>query len=296
MQQSVLTAVFMPLALAVLMLGLGLSLTRDDFKRILVYPRAVFVGLACQMLVLPCIAYFIAKALELPPEIAVGLMLLAASPGGPTANLFSHLAHGDVALNITLTATNSVLSLVTLPIIINLSLAAFAGGGKTIPLQAGKVVQVIGLVLIPVLLGMWVRRSKPELALRLDRPVRTISAVFLFVIIAATVAKEGANIWPMFQVAGGAALLFNLSSLGVGYAIPRLARVPDRQAVAIGMEIGIHNGTLAIAIASSPQLLNNPAMAVTPAIYSLIMFGTATAFGYWAARHLRAREAAVLVS
>jgi BASS family bile acid:Na+ symporter len=283
-QQSSLTAVFMPLALAILMLGLGLSLTRDDFKRILVYPRAVFVGLACQMLLLPAVAYLLAKGLDLPPEIAVGLMLLAASPGGPTANLFSHLAHGDVALNITLTATNSVLSLVSLPLIINFALHAFAGSGKTIPLQAGKVVQVVGLVLIPVILGMLVRHAKPALALRLDKPVRLISGVFLFLIIAATVAHERENLGKMFLIAGPAALAFNLASMAVGYLVPRLARVPERQAVAIGMEVGIHNGTLAIAIASSPLLLNNPQMAVTPAIYSLIMFFTATAFGYWAAR------------
>ena len=284
MQQSSLTAVFMPLALAVLMLGLGLSLTRDDFKRIFVYPRAVFVGLACQMLLLPAVAYLLAKGLDLPPEIAVGLMLLAASPGGPTANLFSHLAHGDVALNITLTATNSVLSLVTLPLIINFALQQFAGSGKTIPLQAGKVIQVVGLVLLPVLLGMLVRHAKPALAARLDKPVRTISAVFLFLIIAATVAHERENLGKMLLIAGPAALAFNLASMAVGYLVPRLARVPERRAVAIGMEVGIHNGTLAIAIASSPLLLNNPQMAVTPAIYSLIMFFTATAFGYWAAR------------
>ena len=107
MQSSLFTTVFLPLALAVIMLGLGLSLSKDDFKRVLVYPRAVFVGLMCQMLLLPAVAYGLAKALELPPELAVGLMLLAASPGGATANLFSHLAHGDVALNITLTATNA---------------------------------------------------------------------------------------------------------------------------------------------------------------------------------------------
>lgn len=282
MQASLFTTVFLPLALAIIMLGLGLSLTKEDFKRVLVYPRAVFVGLLAQMLLLPAVAYGLAKGLDLPPELAVGLMLLAASPGGATANLFSHLAHGDVALNITLTATNSLLSLFTLPFFINMSLNAFMGEDKAIPLQTGKVVSVVLIILIPVLIGMAIRKKKPDLATRLDKPVRIISAVFLFSIIGATVVNEGDNLWTMFRVAGVAALVFNLASMGVGYLLPRLFQVPEKQAVAIGMEIGIHNGTLAITIAST--LLGNPKMAIAPAIYSLIMFVTATLFGLWAAK------------
>jgi hypothetical protein len=129
-QESLATKVFLPTALGIIMLGLGLTLTLADFKRVVVYPRAVIVGLVCQMLVLPFACYGIARAFALPPELAVGLMLLAASPGGATANLFSHLAKGDVALNITLTAVNSVLSLFTLPLIVNVSLERFLGVGK----------------------------------------------------------------------------------------------------------------------------------------------------------------------
>lgn len=280
MQSSVLTAVFLPLALGVIMLGLGLSLTTADFKRVVVYPRAVLVGLTCQMLLLPLVCYGLAVAFALPPELAVGLMLLAASPGGATANLYSHLAKGDVALNITLTAVNSLLSLATLPLIVNFSLAAFMGEGKTLPLQLDKVLQVFALVLIPVSLGMTVRARKPELATRLDRPVRILSAVFLLLVITATIVKERAMIVDAFKAVGLAALAFNLASMGVGYFVPRLLRLDRRQAIAIGMEIGIHNGTLAIAIASGPTLLNNGTMAIPPAIYSLIMFFTAAGFGW----------------
>jgi bile acid:Na+ symporter, BASS family len=280
MQSSVLTAVFLPLALGVIMLGLGLSLTLADFKRVVVYPRAVLVGLTCQMLLLPLVCYGLAVAFALPPELAVGLMLLAASPGGATANLYSHLAKGDVALNITLTAVNSLLSLATLPLIVNFSLAAFMGEGKTLPLQFDKVMQVFALVLIPVSIGMTVRARKPELATRLDRPVRILSAVFLLLVITATIVKERAMIVDAFKAVGLAALTFNLASMGVGYFVPRLLRLDRRQAIAIGMEIGIHNGTLAIAIASGPTLLNNGTMAIPPAIYSLIMFFTAAGFGW----------------
>jgi BASS family bile acid:Na+ symporter len=284
MEQNVITTVLLPVALGVIMLGLGLSLTLADFKRIVVYPRAVAIGLACQMLILPAVCVGIAHLFALPPALAVGLMLLAASPGGATANLFSHLAKGDVALNITLTAVNSVLSLVTLPLIINFSLEHFIGEGRSIPLQFSKVMQVVVVVLVPVAIGMLIRWHKAELANRLDKPVRIASAIFLLLVIGSAVAKERANVADFFKEVGLAALAFNLASMLVGYLIPRLFRVEPKQAVAIGMEIGIHNGTLAIAIASSPSLLNNPVMAIPPAIYSLIMFFTATLFGIYVAR------------
>lgn len=280
MESNVLTAVLMPIALGVIMLGLGLSLTLEDFKRVVLMPKPVFVGLFCQMLVLPVVCFAIATGFDLPPALAVGLMLLSASPGGATANLFSHLAKGDVALNVTLTAVNSVLSLLTLPFIVNYSLVQFMGEGKVIPLQFDKVIQVFAIVLVPVAIGMFVRSKKPAGAASLEKPVKILSAVFLLLVIAATVAKERAHVVEYFQQVGLAALAFNLVSMAVGYLVPLVVRLPKRQAVAIGMEIGIHNGTLAIAIASAPTLLNNSAMAVPPAVYSLIMFFTAAAFGY----------------
>ncbi|MCC6214620.1 MAG: bile acid:sodium symporter family protein [Polyangiaceae bacterium] len=280
MQSNVFTAVFMPIALGVIMLGLGLSLTLADFKRVVVYPRAVIVGLLCQVILLPVVCFSIAKGFGLPPALAVGLMLLAASPGGATANLYSHLAKGDVALNITLTATNSILSLFTLPLVVNYSLVAFMGEGKAIPLQFSKVIQVFAIVLIPVGIGMLINAKKEAVARKLDKPVKILSAVFLLLVIVASVVKEKDNLAEFFRQVGLAALAFNLASMAVGYFVPRIVRLPKRQAIAIGMEIGIHNGTLAIAIASAPTLLNNTTMAIPPAIYSLIMFFTAAAFGW----------------
>ena len=177
MQPNLMTDVLMPIALGVIMLGLGLSLTLDDFRRVIVYPRAVIVGLVCQTLLLPFVCFGVAKVFGLPPALAVGLMLLAASPGGATANLFSHLAKGDVALNITLTATNSLLSLLTLPLIVQLSMTAFLGAGAEIPMQFGKIVQVFGIILVPVGLGMLLRWLKKSIALALERPVRILSAL-----------------------------------------------------------------------------------------------------------------------
>lgn len=278
MQTSIATAVLLPIALGIIMLGLGLTLTVADFTRVARFPRPVVIGLVCQMLILPWVCLLIAEAFGLAPALAVGLMLLAASPGGATANLFSHLARGDVALNITLTAINSVLSLVTLPFIVNLSMTHFMGEGRMIPLQAGKVIQVFAIVLIPVGLGMAIRAARPALAERLGRPVKIMSIVFLVAIVAATLVAERGIVVDAARQIGLAALAFNLASMLVGYLVPRAARVERRQAIAIGMEIGIHNSTLAIAIASGATLLNNPIMALPAAVYSLIMFFTAAAF------------------
>lgn len=284
MEQNAVTTIGLPVALGIIMLGLGLSLTLDDFKRVVQYPKAVAIGLACQMLILPVACFALAKAFALTPVLAVGLMLLSASPGGATANLFSHLAKGDVALNITLTAINSVLSMVTLPLIVNFSLEHFMTSEQTLPLQFSKIVSVIAVVLIPVGIGMVIRAKNPPFASRLDKPVRLISAVFLLLLIIASIARERAHLETYFRAVGLAALSFNVLSMGVGYFVPRLFRIEERQATAIGMEIGIHNGTLAIAIATSPQLLNNGTMAFPAAVYSLIMFFTAGAFGYFASR------------
>lgn len=279
-----LLTLFLPAALGIIMLGLGLSLSLADFARVAKFPRPVLIGLACQLLLLPLACFFLAKLFGLAPALAVGLMLLAASPGGTTANLYSHLAHGDVALNITLTAVNSVVAILTMPLIVNLSLAYFMSADQAIPLQFAKVVQVFAIVLGPVAIGMWLRSRFPHFAERMQKPVKIVSALFLLLIILLAVAKDWRTFVEYAPAVGGAALAFNLLSMAVGYCVPRLLKLDLRQAIAIAMEIGIHNGTLAIALALSPALLNNPTMAIPAAIYSLIMFVTAALFGLWVNR------------
>lgn len=282
METSVLTSVLLPLAIAIIMIGLGLSLTIDDFKRVVVYPKAVIIGLICQMLILPAVCFFIAIGFNLSPELAVGLMLLSAAPGGATANLYSHLAKGDVALNVSLTAVNSVLALFTLPFIVNFAIAYFMQTDQVVPMQFKKVIEVCMIVLVPVAIGMLVRSKSPSLALKLDKPVKIASVIFLALIIILAVLKEKAHIVQYFQEVGLAALVFNLLSMGIGYFVPQLFNLGKKQAIAIGMEIGIHNGTLAIYIALS--VIGNSAMSIPAAIYSLIMFFTAAMFGYWVSR------------
>ncbi len=279
MEQSLFTQLFLPVSLGIIMLGLGLSLTTDDFKRILKYPRAISVALFCQMIFLPAVCFALVKLAGLSPVMAVGMMLLAASPGGATSNLYSHLANGDVALNISLTAINSILSLFMLPLIVNFSLSHFMGSGEFIPMQFKKVAEVFTVVLVPVLIGMIIKKRWPAFAEKISKPVKIASALVLVLIVAALVIKEYQVLVDNFGTIGLPVLLFNIISIVTGYLIPRLLKIERRQSITISMEIGIHNGTLAIYIALS--VLQNAGMSIPPALYSLLMFFTAALFGYW---------------
>lgn len=284
MQQSDLTSLFLPIALGIIMLGLGLSLTIEDFKRLTKYPKAITIALFCQMVLLPLLCFGLVIAFNLNPILAVGLMLLAASPGGATANLYSHLSNGDVALNITLTAVNSVLTLFTLPLLVNLSLDYFLDSGQYVPIQFKKVVEVFAIVLVPVTIGMLIKSKAPSFALRMDKPVKILSALVLLIIIVSVTIREKQVLIDYSGELGLPILLFNVLSMAIGYYVPQFFKVEKKQAIAIGMEIGIHNGTLAIYIALN--VLNNSTMSVPPAMYSLLMFFTAAAFGFLV-RHKR---------
>nr|MCU0384312.1 bile acid:sodium symporter [Cyclobacteriaceae bacterium] len=190
MQESVVTTLFLPIALGIIMLGLGLSLTLEDFKRVTQYPKAMTIALICQMVLLPVLCFGIVVVFDLNPVLAVGMMLLAASPGGATANLYSHLSNGDVALNITLTAVNSLLTLFTLPLLVNFSLDYFLESGQYVPMQFKKVMEVFAIVLVPVGIGMLVRSKSPAFAARMDKPVKILSALVLLVLIVSVTIRE----------------------------------------------------------------------------------------------------------
>ncbi len=282
MQASLLTNLLLPLALGVIMLGLGLGLTVEDFRRVARYPRAVVTGLTLQVLVLPWAAFALALGFGLPPALAVGLMLLAASPGGATANIYSHLARGDVALNITLTAINSLLCLLTLPLILNLSLEHFMGSGQYVPPPVRKVIEVAAIIVLPVAIGMLIRARAPALAARTEKPLRLLSVLVLALLVAGAIVQERGTLVDHFAAVGLACLAFNLISIGAGYLAPRMLKLPRRQAIAIAMEIGIHNATLAIYIALN--VLDDATLSVPAAVYSLVMFATAAVFALWLVR------------
>ena len=292
MQSSVLTELFLPFSLAVIMFGMGLSLRIEDFKRILIYPKAVGIGLLNQLIFLPIIAFGIANLFELPAELAVGLMILAVCPGGATSNLITHLAKGDAALSITLTAFSSVITVFTIPFLVNYSIEYFIPGGEAQQLEVvGTVVSVLVITIIPVALGMLVFAKAPKLASKLDLPFRRISAIFCVIIVVAAVLKEKENLVRYFVEAGPAALTLNVATLALSFGTARLFKLPFRQGLTIAIESGIQNGTLGITIAAT--LLMNSVMTIPSAIYSLIMFGTAALvifFGNYVASSQKAKS------
>ncbi|MDH4058195.1 MAG: bile acid:sodium symporter family protein [Cyclobacteriaceae bacterium] len=275
MQATVLTEIFLPLALGVIMLGMGLSLTIEDFKRLALFPKATFVGLFCQLILLPAVAFLILKLIQLPPELAVGVMLLAFCPGGATSNLLSNLARADVALSITLTAIASMITVFTIPVLVNLSMEHFMGEGRFVQLPVvNTMAQIIVITIIPVSIGMIVRWRYQQFAQAAEKPVKIVSALFIALVIAGVIYNERENLAGYFVQVGLIMLLINLVILAVAYTVSKLFRLSHPQRSAVSIESGIQNGTLAIAIASSSLLLNNSQMSIPAAVYSLIMFAT----------------------
>jgi bile acid:Na+ symporter, BASS family len=290
MQSNLFTAVLLPLALAIIMLGMGLSLVPDDFRRITRYPKAVAVGTFCQIVLLPLIGVLVTRIVPMQPEIAVGLIVMAICPGGPSSNLITYLARGDVALSVTLTALSSVITVFTIPIFTNLALQHFLGEGAAISLPIGQtMVQIFLITLLPTAIGMGIRQRFPKTAHRLEKPMGRLAVIMLVLIIALLVVREWNKIPGFLVQVGVGAFLLNLFAILSGFFVGKLFRLPLAQQICIAIEVGIQNGTLAIAITAG--LLNNPDMAVPAAVYSLFMnltgFG-AILYGRRASRKLSA--------
>ena len=283
MEGNILTQILLPVALFIIMLGMGLSLVLNDFKRVMVYPKAVLVGLVNQLVFLPLIAFWLAGLWDWPGALAVGLMILAVCPGGVTSNLISHISKGDTALSVTLTAISSLITIITIPFIINFSLEYFMSEGQAIQLPVVKTIaQIVVITIIPISIGMLIRSYKPEFSDSMDRPVRIVSVVFLVLIIIAAVLKEKDVLINNAKLVGGATLLLNLLTMGVGYITSRIFKLNLRQSITISIESGIQNGTLAIAVALT--ILGVGEMAIPVAIYSLVMFFTGGFFMFYFGR------------
>ena len=283
---SALTTVGLPIALAIIMFGLGLGLTTADFRRVAKHPKAVAIALACQLVLLPAICFGLVVLFDLPPLLGIGMLLLAASPGGTSANLFSHLFHGDVALNITLTAINSVIAIVTLPVITNLAIDYY-DRGDSVSLPLSEVVKVFAVVLIPVGIGMLVRDRRASFAAAMDRPVRIGSAVILAILVLGILIDQRGNVGDYLADVGVVAAVFCAISMVTGYVVPRAFGVADDQAIASSMEIGVHNGTLAIFVAV--EVLDVTEISVPAAVYSIFMFVLAALWGTFISRRVRSR-------
>lgn len=285
MESNFLTAVLLPLALFIIMFGMGLGLMIDDFKRILVSPKTVILGLAAQLIMLPLVGFLMAVVFPLAPELAVGIMILSACPGGPTSNLITYLASGNVALSITLTAISSLITVFTIPLVVNLGMEVFLGTGEALQLPfLETVLQIAIITVIPVSLGMVMHAKAPALAARFERGVKWLSLFFLGLIVVGLLVKERANVGSFFLQVGWVTFALMVVTMALGYGIATLAKIEHSSATAITVEVGIQNGTLAIAVASAPTFLNTPAMAIPAAIYSLLMFLVSGIFAWWAQR------------
>ncbi|WKT72133.1 bile acid:sodium symporter family protein [Acinetobacter variabilis] len=271
-------SLFLPITLAITMMGLGLQLTVKDFLHVSRYPKVIFIVLFSQLVILTGLTFLICLVLDLPPLLAVGMMLLAASPGGATANLLSYLYKGDVALNITLTAINTIISIFTLPFIMNLSLYYFIGQDTGIGLPLEKMAQVFLITIIPVVIGMLIRAKFPKLSDIVHMPMRLLSIAFLSMLLIYAIFQERFNIIEYFASIGIATSILCFSSLFLGYCLPLLMDIPDKMARACTFEVGIHNTTVSMTIAIS--VLNNITIAIPAGIYSIVMYVFAGIFGF----------------
>jgi bile acid:Na+ symporter, BASS family len=274
MESNVLTTVLLPAGLAIVMLGMGLTLLPEDFQRVTRYPKAVAIGLISQLLFLPIIGFLVTSIIPMQPEIAVGLMILALCPGGASSNMITYLAKGDVALSVTLTALSSIVTIFTIPVFGNLSIQHFAGQDAAIALPIGQtMLQIFMITLIPIGIGMWVRHLYPNLAHRLEKTVNRLAIAFLALIIFLLIIKEWSRIPGFIAQVGIGVVLLNVIGMLMGFGFGKLFKLNFAQRICIAIEVGIQNGTLAIAITAG--LLNNPDMAIPAAIYSLFAYLTA---------------------
>jgi bile acid:Na+ symporter, BASS family len=270
MQASFFTAVALPIALAIIMLGMGLSLVPEDFQRVKKYPKAVLIGLISQLIFLPIIGFIITKVVPMQPTIAMGLMIVALCPGGVSSNVITFLAKGDVALSVTLTAFSSVITVFTIPVLGNLAYQHFIGQTAAIALPIGAtILQIFLMTLLPIGLGMGVRQIFPEVARRLEKVTNRLAVAFLALIILILIIREWNSLPGFIVQVGVAVVLLNSISMLAGFYTSKLFNLNSPQQVCIAIEVGIQNGTLAIAITAG--LLNNPDMAVPAAVYSLFM-------------------------
>jgi bile acid:Na+ symporter, BASS family len=281
--ESIFAQVFLPLALAFIMLALGVGLTLADFRRIFAQPKAFLTGAVLQFITLPLLAIVIVALIPAPPALKVGIVLLAACPGGTTSNLLTHMARGDVALSISLTALTSLLSVVTVPLVLMIALALFMGPDAPDVGLVTTGLAIFALTVIPVAIGMGLRQIAPKVAATIEKRSRLLSAGVFIAVVAATIMAEGIAVTiQRFAEAGLVSLALNLAAMGVAFAVTSMLALRLRQRIALTLECGLQNATLAIVV--SVSLLGDLAYAVPAAVYGLLMFATAGVFILWARR------------
>ena len=269
-------------ALAVVMAGLGLSLKPKDFRRLRSRAVPTAIALSLQMVALPLVALALVVLFDIDGYLAVGMVLLAATPGSMTANLYSHLFGGDVAFNVTLTGANTFLCALTLPFLGSWALAHFVGGGQALPILFDKALQTISIVVVPVVLGMVVAAKAPRIAARVDKPVKILSGALVVVFSIVGIVKEWDTLRSGFSQVGSSIVIFNVVCLTLGYAVARLARLKRSECMTIAFQASIHNAIQAIYVGLA--VLSEPRAALPAAVYSITMNVVALCFGLGVSR------------
>lgn len=271
MEAGIPIQVLLPLVIAAMMLGVGMSLRISDFTALLGMPHAAGIGLLTMFVVFPGLAFLVAGTFPLTAELSIGLVLLAASPSASTSTLFTYLARGDAALSLTLTAVSKLLPVVTIPLYVSIAARLFAETDNALTLGFADISErVVQMVLLPTLIGMTLQHFAPAFADRARPYVIRMAVTTLVLLIAALVYRERQKLPDMLLAAGPAALTLCLLGMGCAYALALVANLHRPQTTAIVIETGMQSGGTAIAIAAG--LLAAPAMAVPAAVYSLIMY------------------------
>ena len=266
--------ILLPISLAIIMFGMGLSLVSGDFTRLFTYPKAVLVGLCNQLLFLPLIGFVIVVLFGLNPSMAIGVMIISICPGGPTSNLITQVSRGNIGLSVTLTALSSLITVFTIPILLSKFIAYFSGDTDVviqIPILE-TMLQILVITVIPVSIGMMIRKRREAFALRMEKPMRTASTVLFVIIFLIIIIANKDNLIQAMKEVGLPTLLLNLSTMGLGYLSAKLFGITGKSQISITIESGIQNGTLAFVIATT--MLNNLEMGLPTGAYSIWMFLT----------------------
>ncbi|MGB0305968.1 MAG: bile acid:sodium symporter family protein, partial [Flavobacteriaceae bacterium] len=266
--------IFLPISLAIIMFGMGLSLVTDDFVRLFAYPKAVLIGLCNQLLFLPLIGFAIVVLFDLNPTMAIGVMILSVCPGGPTSNLITQVSRGNIGLSVTLTALASLITVFTIPILLSKAIAYFTGNTDVViqlpVLQT--MLQILVITVIPISIGMLIRKRREAFALHMEKPMRTASTVLFVIIFLIIIIANKDNLTQAMKEVGLATLLLNISTMGLGYLTAKIFGITGASQISITIESGIQNGTLAFVIATT--ILNNLEMGLPTGAYSVWMFIT----------------------
>jgi BASS family bile acid:Na+ symporter len=285
--QSLFSDYFLPVTLAIITMGMGLSLTDSDFRNVFMHPRAVVTGLCCQMILLPLIAWLIARSINIDPFFKVGLMVIAACPGGATSNLVTYLLRGNVALSISMTALNSIITLITIPLVVYISLELFIHESTAVRLNIGEtIIKVFLITLLPAFVGTRIRKNYAAFATQLERPLRVVLPLLLLVVYAGVIfIDQGSGAATRADFIGliPYTLLLNILAMVSGFLVARIMRLRVVNQFTVSIEVGLQNSALAIFVAAT--LLKSSEMALVPVVYGSFSFFSTLLFG-WTVKRL----------